>query len=209
MCHAPARRRLLIFAKAPIEGYVKTRLVPPLSNAEAAALQRMLIEHTLQTARTLSAWNVELWCAPDTSHPFLQQCAQRFGVRLRAQRGDDLGQRMQNALDSALGDGARWPLLIGTDCAAMQSEYLQDAAAMLEAGNQVVLGPAEDGGYVLIGVRAIDAQLFSNIPWGTSRVLPITQQRLSNVRWHSMPTLWDVDRPEDLQRLRSAMPNWP
>ncbi|PKM45183.1 MAG: flagellar biosynthesis protein FlgB [Gammaproteobacteria bacterium HGW-Gammaproteobacteria-1] len=197
--------RLLVFARAPEEGSIKTRLIPALGKAGAAALYRHLLENQLrQVAGDL---HIELWCTPDTGHPHFAAVAARHGLTLHAQRGETLGERMHHALADALqrSDGA---LLIGSDLPTMDHAVLQDARDALQH-NDVVLVPAEDGGYGLIGLRQADSLLFEDIPWGTAQVLEATRARLRrrNVRWAELPPVWDVDRPEDLLRLR-RLPGW-
>lgn len=194
----------MIFAKAPTPGGVKTRLIPSLGEIGAAELQRQLIERTLRTAVEAGLGALELWCAPGPDDPFFVACAERHDIRLRTQCGGDLGMRMAGALEFALAAGSPG-LLIGCDCPALTPAYLREAAAALAGGNDAVFGPAEDGGYVLIGLaRSPPAQLFENIPWGTATVMQETRTRLArgNWRWRELALMWDVDRPEDLQRLR-------
>jgi hypothetical protein len=194
----------MIFAKAPTPGLVKTRLIPALGERGAANLQRQLIERTLHTAVAAGVGTPELWCAPDPGDPFFAACAKRYGASLRAQGEGDLGMRMARALATALASGSHG-LLIGCDCPALTPEYLRLAAAALAGGNDAVLGPVEDGGYVLIGLASSPpAQLFEEISWGSATVMQETRARLARGkrRWHEMDLLWDVDRPEDLPRLR-------
>jgi len=196
--------RILIFAKAPTPGQVKTRLIPVLGESGAAELQRQLIERTLHTAAAAALGAIELWCAPGAEDPFLAACAKRHGTRLRTQGEGDLGTRMARALESVLAAGSPG-LLIGCDCPVLTPAYLRDAAAALAGGDDAVLGPAEDGGYVLIGLaRRPTAELFEDIAWGTATVMQETRARLgrANWRWRELALLWDVDRPEDLPRLR-------
>ena len=193
----------MVFAKAPTPGRVKSRLVPALGEQAAAALHRQLAERTLCTALAAGPGQVELWCAPATDDAFFAACANRHGVGLRAQGEGDLGVRMARALDYALAEGSP-ALLIGSDCPALTPAYLREAAAALLGGNDAVIGPAEDGGYVLIGLaRGPAAPLFEEISWGSTAVMQQTRARLSglNWRWRELATLWDVDRPEDLSRL--------
>ena len=196
--------RIMIFAKAPTPGRVKTRLIPILGESGAAALQRQLIERTLRTAVAAGLDTPELWCAPGPDDPFFVSCANRHGVSLRPQGEGDLGMRMARALESAL--AAESPaLLIGCDCPALTPAYLCEAAGALAEGNDAVFGPAEDGGYVLVGAsRRLPTQLFEDIAWGTATVMQATRARLArgNWRWCELPLLWDLDRPEDLPRLR-------
>lgn len=196
---------LIVFAKAPRPGQVKTRLAPALGDEGAALLHRRLVAHTLRTARSANVGPVELCCAPDASDAFFLHCAQQYGVALTQQGDGDLGARMARALGRVL-HGASQALLIGTDCPAMGGEYLHDAAAALTAGHDAVVGPAEDGGYVLIGTRLAEDALFERIQWGAADVMENTRARLRSLawRWHELPTLWDVDRPDDLIRLRAA-----
>lgn len=193
--------RLLIFAKAPSAGRVKTRLMPALSAAQCARLQENLIARSLRLAVRAQLCRAELWCAPDASHVFFQQCAEEFGLRLQAQQGRDLGQRMSRALSSALQE-AEFAVLIGCDCPALTAKHLDRACALLAEGTDLVLGPAEDGGYVLIGARWCSEKWFENVDWGTPRVLEQTRARLRSrsLDWRELEPLWDVDRPEDLAR---------
>jgi rSAM/selenodomain-associated transferase 1 len=193
-----------VFAKAPTPGRVKTRLIPALGASGAAKLQRQLIARTLRTAIAAGLGTPELWCAPDPVDPFFVACAKQHGLHLQPQGEGDLGTRMARALQSALAAGAPG-LLIGCDCPALTPDYLRAAAAALAEGNDAVFGPAEDGGYVLIGAaRSLPAQLFENIAWGTSTVMQATRARLArgNWRWRELALLWDLDRPEDLLRWR-------
>lgn len=193
----------MIFAKAPAPGRVKTRLIPALGGTLAAALHRQLTERTLATALAAGLAEVELWCAPATDEAFFASCAKQHGVGLRAQGEGDLGVRMARALECALDDGQS-ALLIGSDCPALTPEYLREAALALGEGNDAVIGPAEDGGYVLIGLaRGPAAPLFEDIAWGSATVMQQTRTRLAQLkwRWRELATLWDVDRPEDLLRL--------
>lgn len=193
--------RLLIFAKAPRPGTVKTRLVPLLGEHGAAALQARLIEHALSVARTAAIGPIELHCAPDCGDPFLQVCADGYGVALVPQREGDLGTRMQCALERALTCSPR-ALLVGTDCPALTVRVLRAADRALRA-HDAVFAPVEDGGYALIGMKRCDARLFQGIAWGGPTVMQETRARLSTLgwTWRELEILWDVDRSEDYQRL--------
>jgi uncharacterized protein len=197
--------RILVFAKAPVAGQVKTRLEPVLGARALAQLQQRLIRGTLQTAVQVAQARTELWCAPDATHPFFRQCARDFDIALRTQTGHDLGERMGYALQSALSaDGCA--LLIGTDCPCLTPGYLAAARDALSEACPVVFGPAEDGGYGLVGMARFVPEIFSGIDWGGPRVMQHTRDRLieSTVAWRELPELWDIDRPADLQRLRGT-----
>ena len=192
---------VIVFAKAPRAGAVKTRLIPLLGAEGAATLHRQLLRSTLDTATAAGLGPVELHGAPDTDDEFLRECARRHGVALAAQRGDDLGARMRNAFDDGLARHGR-VIIIGTDCPVLTAQHLRDANDALAAGNDAVLIPAEDGGYALIGLTRCDNRLFESIAWGTDTVLAATRASLKHMkwRWHELDTLWDIDRPEDYRR---------
>ena len=199
-----------VFAKAPRPGQVKTRLIPLLGAEGASALHRRLLEHSLRTARAASLSVIELWCAPDMEDAILGQCAALEGVSLLDQGPGSLGDRMGRAFQAML---ARAPLcmLIGSDCPSLTGRDLIDAASVLaEPDCDAVFTPAEDGGYVLIGLKAPHPTLFEGIPWSTGEVMQTTRVRLKELglRWHELPTRWDVDRPEDYQRLLLEMPSF-
>lgn len=194
----------IVFAKAPVPGTVKTRLIPLLGAEGAAALHRKLLMQTLATAVDAGLGPVELHAAPDVGDPFLIDAAKRAGVALLPQHGDDLGARMRNAFAEAL---TRHPrvILIGTDCPVLEPRHLAEASAALEAGHHAVFVPAEDGGYALIALSQWDDVLFSNIAWGTDNVMAETRVRLNQLkqlkwRWYELETLWDIDQPEDYRR---------
>jgi len=198
---------LQIFAKVPEPGRVKTRLASSIGHTEAASLYRDLVERTLKTAAAARAMGVvseiELWCAPDSSHAAFADWQRRYRVTLRPQRGGDLGTRMHDALASALA-AERPALLIGTDCPALDVTYLARAADALKT-HDVVVGPAEDGGYVLIGLSR-DVDIFSGVPWSTSGVMAITRVRIAaaGAACYELTPLWDVDTPADFARFSSS-----
>ncbi len=194
--------RIIVFAKAPIPGQVKTRLIGSLGASGAASLSEQLILRTLSTAVDARAGIVELWCTPSAHHPFFLHCAQRFEISLCDQREGDLGERMAHAFEETL---KKTPLvlLIGTDCPSLKGKDLRQARTILAQGADAVIGPSEDGGYFLIGLRRFAPELFARIAWGRRSVLNQTRSRLQRLgwRWHELSVGWDVDRPEDLDRL--------
>ena len=198
--------RILIFAKAPEPGKVKTRLIPAIGSEQAASLYRKLLIETVERAESSRLAAIECWCAPDTRHPLFQQIGSDFGVSLQNQVEGDLGLRMFHAAARAL-ESSDAALLVGGDCPVLTADYLRNALLALQKVDAVI-GPAEDGGYVLLGLRRADPGLFRDIPWGGDTVLAMTRQRLTelNWSWHEMDTLWDLDRPEDLQRYRALFP---
>lgn len=195
---------LNIFAKAPIPGRVKTRLAPALGISGAAALHRTLVEYAIQQAKQSAIGTVELHCSPTTHFAFFNDCRRRYDVELKPQIGNDLGERMSNAMYSTL-RSADFSILIGADCPALSAEDLAAARSALRQGNEAVLVPAFDGGYTLIGLRCFSSTLFSNISWGGSDVYAATCDRLRNLgwRWKELEPRWDLDRPGDLARLKA------
>lgn len=203
---ARANARIAVFARAPEPGKVKTRLIPALGAAKAADLQRRLALHALETAIASGIGPVELWCEPDAEQPFFLDCARRFGVALASQGAGDLGERMNRALTTMLRASER-AILIGSDIPGLTAQYLRDADAALGDGCDAVLGPAEDGGYVLIGLRRAVPALFEDMPWGGADVCSRTRARMEqmHLRCRKLATLWDVDRPEDIARLEEFL----
>lgn len=194
--------RILIFAKAPVPGQVKTRLIPRLGEEGAALLYTRLLRRTVSELGGSGLCPVQCWCAPDTRHVLFKEFASRYRIRLQTQSGADLGTRMLNAAASALGESDS-VVLVGADCPWLGADYLGRALDCLDEGADAVVGPAEDGGYVLLGLKRAAVELFENMPWGTVEVLAKTRHRLQGLgwRWRELTVLWDVDRPEDLERL--------
>jgi uncharacterized protein len=195
---------IAVFARAPVAGQAKTRLIPRLGAEGAAALQHALIRRTLETALAADVGSVSLWCAPDCGHPAFIDSSKQFGVPLYPQHGADLGERMFHAFARLCRQ--REVLVIGTDCPALTPVQLRTAAYALVEGNDAVFVPAEDGGYVLVGLRHAQASLFYGIPWGRDDVMERTRERLrrAGLRWQELPSSWDVDRPQDIDRLRAS-----
>ena len=188
---------IAILAKAPIPGFAKTRLIPALGAHGAAVLQEQLTELAVETATAAGIGPVFLWATPDEGHSAFRGLARRFSITLARQPDDELGQRILAAFEAGAG------LVIGTDCPALTPAHLRDAATALQ-NNDLAVIPAEDGGYVLIAMTKPQPALFTEIAWGSRRVMRETRRRASTfgLTIHEFPPLWDVDRPEDLERLR-------
>jgi rSAM/selenodomain-associated transferase 1 len=192
--------RILIFAKAPIAGDVKTRLIPFIGPERAREVFEQLLEETICTA--LAAHRpVELWCAPAANHPFFDNAARRYGIKLRQQVGSDLGARMLHACEESFEAGAL-PIVVGCDCPDLCVDDLAAAMAGLSAGADAVLGPAEDGGYYLLALARSAPNIFKDVPWGSKNALEATRRNLLTLRYKvaELATRWDVDRPEDYLR---------
>jgi len=195
---------IAILAKAPIPGYANTRLIPAIGAHAAAALQERLTDRAVATALAAKVGPVTVWCAPDATHSTFVRLAIRERITLRVQPQGDLGARMLAA--TAAGNGP--VLVIGTDCPALTELHLRGAANALREGNDIIIIPAEDGGYVLIGTRTAEPTLFSGIAWGTKSVLAETRARIVErlLVLTERPPLWDVDTEEDLARLERELP---
>lgn len=191
---------IAILAKAPLPGLAKTRLAPALGPEGAAALQARMIERTVETAKAAATGSITLWAAPDEQHPIFQMIGTMLGIKAMRQPDGDLGERMYAAVAGAGGP----VLVIGTDCPALTVEHLRTAADVLRAGFDAVVIPVEDGGYALIGARRAEPGLFADVRWSTASVMADTRRRLLHLRysWREPTRLWDVDVPEDLDRLK-------
>jgi rSAM/selenodomain-associated transferase 1 len=192
---------VLVMAKAPLPGLAKTRLIPALGAEGAAALAARMLRHTLDEALAAGLGPVTLCAAPSASHPAFARIAGESCLTLADQGEGDLGARMRRAFERALPrhSGA---LLIGTDAPALDAAVLRAAHAQLQQ-HDAVIGPAHDGGYVLIGLRRVEAPLFAAVPWSTPQVLSLTRERLreAGLRWAELPPLHDIDEPADLVHL--------
>lgn len=196
------RSRIAVFAREPRLGKVKSRLASEIGQQEALAVYQAMLARLggLLNEVRLAEWN--LWVTSNRSHEnFLSICNK---TNIHLQSGQNLGAKMHAAIQQTLlGEDVENVILVGTDCPALTAGYLEQALLALESGVDVVLGPAEDGGYVLVGMRRPLSAVFEGIPWGTDQVLLRTLQALdaNELSYRLLDTLWDVDRPEDLARL--------
>jgi hypothetical protein len=199
-----------IMAKAPRPGAVKTRLCPPLTPRRAAALGRCFLLDRIAQVRRLARAVPVLGYAPARQGSLFRRLAPDFA--LVPQRGPDLGARLASVLETLLDRGHAAALAIDADTPTLPTRTLQRAVDLAASGEaDVVLGPAEDGGYYLIGVRALHRGLFTGIPWSSPGVLAATLARARAARLRSvcLPAWFDVDTPGDLARLRAALARRP
>ncbi len=203
-----SRVGVAILARAPIPGAAKTRLIPALGAAGAARLQRWMLQRTVAMALVADVGPVSLWCAGDPAHPDFAVCRAFGRVDLQPQPEGDLGERMLAAIASSSTPAGT--LVIGTDCPALGAAQLRESARALGDHDAVVI-PAEDGGYVLIGMKTPAPEAFAGVDWGSARVMAQTRQRLAALgwRWQEADPLWDVDLPQDLDRLFAGYPDAP
>lgn len=196
---------VFVFARAPVSGQVKTRLSPVLDAEARNGLQNELNEHALVTAMN-TGLAVELWTT-DAVHPVMRDLADRHHVVLHEQTGADLGERMSAAIAEGL-QRYKGIVLIGSDCPAMQAEYITLAVEHMRVGQKdIVIGPAEDGGYVLLAARRLYKPMFEGVTWGSSGVYSqsIASLHKAGIAHTSLAILWDVDRPEDYARYRQLV----
>ena len=190
------------FAREPVPGQVKTRMLPALDPAEAAELHRELVLWTTQSLVVSARAPVELYVTGNPSSPLFEACRGSGAAAVRLQQGRDLGERMCRALAAGL-ETHRKVVLVGSDCPQIDPAYL---AAALEAldDHDAVLGPAADGGYVLVGVTRIEQRWFEDIEWGTSEVYAQSLARFeeTGAKLAALEVLQDIDRPEDLPLWR-------
>ena len=194
-----------VFTRAPEPGRVKTRLIPAIGARRAADLLLGMTRVTLTRVREADIGPATLWCTP-APNDALRALTEEFGMSIRVQHGEDLGERMHYALRSALVEHAG-AMVLGTDCPFISREDLGRARVLLfEHDHQVVLGPAFDGGYYLLAARRVDTTMFAEVPWGGGEVLDRTRRRLDAMGWHwaELATRHDIDRPEDLPLLREV-----
>ncbi len=193
--------RIVIFAKAPAPGLAKTRLIPALGTAGSARLARQLINHTVAQALDAAIGPVEICVTPDEPHDSWEDLTLPSALHWSVQGDGDLGQRMARAAQRVIEQGESI-LLIGTDCPQLTAEVLRLAAAVLTQYDTCLV-PVSDGGYGLLGLNHYIPTLFSDIPWSTASVAALTQQRIleAGLSLKPLPTLHDIDEPQDLQWL--------
>lgn len=208
--HPALNTALVIFAKAPVPGQVKTRLCPPLTPDEAATLHGSFVLDTLERTRTAVTKlklpiDRYLACAPSSTLVFFKIMEERQGVKSIDQVGEDLGARMYQAFETMFGRGFQRVLIVGTDVPSLPLDHYKQALALLEK-HDLVLGPALDGGYYLIGLNKPAPALFDNIPWSTDQVLAFTKEKAQNLgmTYALLPEWRDIDTIDDLKALIEA-----
>lgn len=204
------RLAFVVMAKAPQPGTVKTRLCPPLSLQEAAELYRCFLLDTLAKVRTLSGVSCIVNYSPDDQQPVFAELAPDF--ILLPQHGDDLGSRMATCFLQLFTMGYAAVLLTGSDLPTLPVAYLHQAIELIKAPqNDVVLGPSEDGGYYLIGLRHLHGEFFEAMTWSTSEVLAETVRRADTKKLQvaCLPPWHDIDTASDLERLQTTLVQMP
>ena len=194
--------QIIIFAREPVYGQVKTRLIPALGAAGATELYTALLDFTLNKIHSCHLAPVCLGITPESSTAFFRQRYPFTELQITKQRGDDLGQRMAHALKQSLRHFSR-AILIGTDCPFLNRNDLEQAIAALDI-HDMVFSPARDGGYVLVGARRSVPGSFSGIDWGSEQVMQQTRKRLMELKisWQELAQQQDIDDENDLKYLQ-------
>jgi rSAM/selenodomain-associated transferase 1 len=194
---------LIVFAREPIPGQVKTRLAESVGDQAAAQLYETMLQDVLKTARQVDGVEpVVYWACADESLPLL---AERYRCPSRNQCQGDLGQRMQGAFEEVFATGCESCCIIGSDAPDLPLSYIQEAYQLLSMQyTDVVLGPSKDGGYYLLGMKQLWPQLFTNIPWSSTEVLQqsLVAARKSGLTVALLPEWRDIDTVEDLQAFQ-------
>ena len=194
--------RIVVFARAPVAGQVKTRLQPQLGEAACLRLYKGLLDRTMHAVTAEALAPVQLWVDENQHHKMFLSYCNKESIHL--QSTGNLGQKMAHAVATVLAQpGVSSVILLGSDCPELDVAHLNLALQALAEGEQAVITPAEDGGYVLLGLRSLLPAVFDNVNWGSEHVFEQTQERFAalGVKAKTLPRLWDVDRPEDLERL--------
>ena len=197
--------KLVIFTKSPVLGAVKTRLQPDYSQEQSLTLHKKLMLNTLALTEKLTHLDIELCCTPNRNTLFFLDCENKFPIKLIDQQGADLGERMAFSLSVALQTHDK-AIIIGTDCPELDEHYIEQAIQALDE-NDAVIGPAADGGYVLLGLRKFSPELFTDFSWGSDTVLSQTREVLKDLAWSckELDIMHDIDRPEDLLRYKDLL----
>ncbi|MEY4064777.1 MAG: hypothetical protein RIR26_985 [Pseudomonadota bacterium] len=196
--------RIVIFAKAPRAGFVKTRLIPAVGAEVAAKIAEKMLQHTVEEALATNFSSVELCVSPTPESlawiPFRNP---KWNVLWRDQGDGDLGERLTRAAKRVIDEGFS-PIFVGTDCPDLNRQQMKMAAKQLSE-NDAVMIPSEDGGYVLLGISKFSSEVFFEVPWSTEVVARETLKRVHDLGWtlSCLPPLRDIDEPKDLEALPS------
>jgi rSAM/selenodomain-associated transferase 1 len=216
------KKALLIFAKRPLPGKVKTRLVPPFSPEQAADLYRCMLGDVLAMVTTFSDLALYFFYE-DTEGAREYFAGIAPGISSLPQWGKDLGERMAEAFRVVFAKGHGAAVVIGTDAPDLPPDYIKEAFDRLESGKEkAVFGPCDDGGYYLLGITRLNFALFRDIPWSSGTVLEESLKKAAEAgievsilpKWHDVDTAADLERPElldednDAPRTRKFIANW-
>lgn len=188
---------LFVFTRFPTPGKTKTRLIPALGEQGAANLQKQMTEHILSQLQTLQQLTIQVHFTGGTASDMGNWLGNTLTV-IRQSDGD-LGARLIDALQQGFNAGLQRIVIVGSDCPQLGTAHITEAFTRLQT-HDVVIGPATDGGYYLIGLNILQTALFEDIPWGGDRVFAVTKAiaHQQNLSIALLTALSDIDRPEDL-----------
>ncbi|MBI4654240.1 MAG: TIGR04282 family arsenosugar biosynthesis glycosyltransferase [Nitrospirae bacterium] len=199
-------KALIIFAKTPVLGKVKTRLQPHLAPEKILGIYKSFVRETVKNCAKLRGIDKFLGCAPTKDDDFLREISSIYKIERFNQKGKNLGDRITNAFKDYFKKGYKKVVVIGTDSPTIPVEYIRQAFHELNR-RDFVIGPCCDGGYYLVGARESFPELFQGIPWDTSEVLDKTLEKLelANMRFSMLPFWYDVDTIDDLRFFKKHL----
>jgi rSAM/selenodomain-associated transferase 1 len=202
------RGRIVLFARTPQVGRVKTRLAAGIGPEAAFDLYCALLEDSVRKATQAGVADVSLYVYPAVDSTFCRDLSDRYLLKVCQQHGRNLGERMTNAIGEQLRE-AEFVVLAGSDCPLIDKAYLEQAADRLAGGTSLLFGPADDGGYVMVGMSRLRKGVFENVAWGTAAVMAQTrnQCRLLGLKFEELPPLFDIDTLSDWERLQRHHPD--
>lgn len=204
------KEALVLMAKAPREGEVKTRLLGALGSDDVRRLYVAFLNDTFALMEDLreerEGLTLALCYTPEGEEEAFEE-VEREGSLMIPQRGENLGERLTNCFADLFALGFESVVVIGADSPTLPGEYVFDAFECFESDDDVVVGPAEDGGYYLVGMRKIHVRIFEDIPWGAAGVMEATMDRAREAELNLvlLPEWRDVDAPEDFERLKREL----
>jgi len=197
-------RALILFAKDPVEGQVKTRLSPLLDAPTILSLYRHFLRDSIDKVNSVAEADRFIGIASDPKTDYFDEVSHNHPIRLFVQKGGNLGERMRQAFEDRLKEGYERVVIIGSDSPTLPIAYIEQA---LQSEKEVVIGPSTDGGYYLVGMQGKVTDIFEGVAWGTDRVLSETLEVLKDQRTEAelLPVWYDVDLPEDLRFLKAHL----
>ena len=195
--------RLIMMTRAPVAGQVKSRLAKSIGNRRAAAVYRNMMQAQISKLLAANICPLELHVCPQVRHPFFIAMRRGGVVRVERQQGNNLGSQMHHAIRSGL-QRAEAVILIGADVPGISVEQIEQVCTLLSSRDELIIMPADDGGYGLLGMRKVDAGLFRAVHWGTQRVCKQTLRRATQlgINYRLFSSCYDIDYQRDLARLR-------
>jgi len=197
------KRAVIIMAKAPLAGTVKTRLQPFLSAAQCAALAACFLGDAINKAKLIKNQRLIIAYSPAEERDFFARLA-NGKTSLVEQKGINLGEKMFSAFGFAFAQNADAAVMIGTDSPTFPDDFIEQAFEFLETNSDAVLGKTEDGGFYLIGLRKLDKRIFEAVKWSSAKTFEQVRGNIMNLDWHlrEVPAWYDVDEPKDLEQLK-------